>query len=245
MTRVGVDRVLRYAFELAADPAGAAPHLGHEEQRHLDLDALLGRAGGGDGRGLPRRPRRPVRTSTSSPPTSCSSPTRFDVVVASNLFGDILSDLGPACTGTIGIAPSANINPTRELPEPVRAGPRLRARHRRAGHRQPDRPDLVRLDDARPPRSPRGGGRRARARSRPCSREGPDCAPLTPDLGGHRHAPSSSGPRSPTTYEEQPDGRRDSPTGGCTPSVPQQARTGCACWCSRRPTAPAPACGPR
>jgi len=42
--------------------------------------------------------------------------------VASNLFGDILSDLGPACTGTIGIAPSANINPTRAWPslfEPV------------------------------------------------------------------------------------------------------------------------------
>jgi tartrate dehydrogenase/decarboxylase/D-malate dehydrogenase len=43
-------------------------------------------------------------------------------VVASNLFGDILSDLGPACTGTIGIAPSANLNPTRQWPslfEPV------------------------------------------------------------------------------------------------------------------------------
>jgi tartrate dehydrogenase/decarboxylase/D-malate dehydrogenase len=38
-------------------------------------------------------------------------PDWFDVVVASNLFLDILSDLGPACTGTIGIAPSANINP--------------------------------------------------------------------------------------------------------------------------------------
>jgi tartrate dehydrogenase/decarboxylase/D-malate dehydrogenase len=49
-------------------------------------------------------------------------PQVFDTVVASNLFGDILSDLGPACTGTIGIAPSANINPTREHPslfEPV------------------------------------------------------------------------------------------------------------------------------
>jgi tartrate dehydrogenase/decarboxylase / D-malate dehydrogenase len=49
-------------------------------------------------------------------------PQAFDVVVASNLFGDILSDLGPACTGTIGIAPSANINPTRAWPslfEPV------------------------------------------------------------------------------------------------------------------------------
>ena len=43
-------------------------------------------------------------------------PDWFDVVVASNLFGDILSDLGPACTGTIGIAPSANINPERQFP---------------------------------------------------------------------------------------------------------------------------------
>jgi tartrate dehydrogenase/decarboxylase/D-malate dehydrogenase len=49
-------------------------------------------------------------------------PEFFDVVVASNLFGDILSDLGPACTGTIGIAPSANLNPDRSWPslfEPV------------------------------------------------------------------------------------------------------------------------------
>ncbi len=50
------------------------------------------------------------------------NPDWFDVVVGSNLFGDILSDLGPACTGTIGIAPSANINPERDYPsmfEPV------------------------------------------------------------------------------------------------------------------------------
>jgi tartrate dehydrogenase/decarboxylase/D-malate dehydrogenase len=50
------------------------------------------------------------------------NPDRFDVVVASNLFGDILSDLGPACTGTIGLAPSANLNPERKFPslfEPV------------------------------------------------------------------------------------------------------------------------------
>ncbi len=49
-------------------------------------------------------------------------PDWFDVVVGSNLFGDILSDLGPACTGTIGIAPSGNINPERKFPsvfEPV------------------------------------------------------------------------------------------------------------------------------
>jgi tartrate dehydrogenase/decarboxylase/D-malate dehydrogenase len=49
-------------------------------------------------------------------------PDWFDVVVASNLFGDILSDLGPAIVGSIGIAPSANLNPDREFPsmfEPV------------------------------------------------------------------------------------------------------------------------------
>ncbi len=49
-------------------------------------------------------------------------PDRFDVIAATNLFGDILSDLGPATTGTIGIAPSANLNPERNFPslfEPV------------------------------------------------------------------------------------------------------------------------------
>ncbi len=49
-------------------------------------------------------------------------PERFDVIVASNLFGDILSDLTAAVAGSIGIAPSANLDPTREHPsmfEPV------------------------------------------------------------------------------------------------------------------------------
>ena len=49
-------------------------------------------------------------------------PWQFDMLVTTNLFGDILSDLGPACTGTIGIAPSANLNPERTTPslfEPV------------------------------------------------------------------------------------------------------------------------------
>jgi tartrate dehydrogenase/decarboxylase/D-malate dehydrogenase len=50
------------------------------------------------------------------------SPSRFSVVVGSNLFGDILSDLGPGVTGTIAVAPSGNINPERIYPsmfEPV------------------------------------------------------------------------------------------------------------------------------
>lgn len=120
-TRKGVDRILRYAFELAqsrpkkhltsatksngiaismpywdervAAMAPAYPEV-HWDQYHIDILAAR----------------------------FVLSPERFDVVVASNLFGDILSDLGPACTGTIGIAPSANLNPERDFPslfEPV------------------------------------------------------------------------------------------------------------------------------
>ena len=51
-----------------------------------------------------------------------TNPEWFDVVVGSNLFGDILSDLGPAVAGSIGIAPSGNINPEKNHPsmfEPV------------------------------------------------------------------------------------------------------------------------------
>ena len=60
-------------------------------------------------------------------------PDWFDVVVGSNLFGDILSDLGPAVAGSIGIAPSANINPERTYPsmfEPVHgSAPDIAGRH--------------------------------------------------------------------------------------------------------------------
>jgi tartrate dehydrogenase/decarboxylase/D-malate dehydrogenase len=58
-------------------------------------------------------------------------PDWFDVVVGSNLFGDILSDLGPAVAGSIGIAASANINPEKNLSVDVRAGAWLGAGHRR------------------------------------------------------------------------------------------------------------------
>ena len=83
------------------------------------------------------------------------NPHWFDVVVGSNLFGDILSDLGPAVTGTIGIAPGANINPEREFPsmfEPVHgSAPDI------AGHLQPHRRDLVGGHDAGAP-GPQGSG---------------------------------------------------------------------------------------
>jgi tartrate dehydrogenase/decarboxylase / D-malate dehydrogenase len=120
-TRRGTDRIIRYAFELArrlgrghvtsatksngifysmpfwderfAAIAAEYPDI-HADQYHIDILAA-----------------RFVMT-----------PERFSVVVGSNLFGDILSDLGPGVTGTIGVAPSANINPERTFPsmfEPV------------------------------------------------------------------------------------------------------------------------------
>ncbi len=121
MTRFGVDRVLRFAFDLATKRvrghvtsatksngiaitmpfwdsrveaiAAEYPTISHD-QYHIDILTAQ----------------------------FVMNPDRFDVVVASNLFGDILSDLGPACTGTIGVAPSANLNPDGIFPslfEPV------------------------------------------------------------------------------------------------------------------------------
>ena len=76
-------------------------------------------------------------------------PEKFDVVVASNLFGDIVSDLGPALTGSLGIAPSASLNPERKFPstfEPVHgSAPDIC----RQGDREPHRPDPLRGDDGR------------------------------------------------------------------------------------------------
>ena len=121
MTRTGVDRILRYAFELAA--GRDAGHLTSATKSN------------GISISMPYWDERVKETSLSFPQVSwdqfhidnlCAQlilrPDHFDVVVASNLFGDILSDLGPALTGTIGIAPSANINPEKRFPslfEPV------------------------------------------------------------------------------------------------------------------------------
>jgi len=121
MTRVGVDRVLRFAFELAR----ARP------KRHLTSATKSN----GIAITMPYWDERVAQMALEYPDVTMDKfhidiltahfvqrPDFFDVVVASNLFGDILSDLGPACTGTIGIAPSANLNPTRKFPslfEPV------------------------------------------------------------------------------------------------------------------------------
>ncbi|KAM0667202.1 hypothetical protein ACQRIU_005057 [Beauveria bassiana] len=121
MTRVGVDRVLRYAFELA------------QSRPRKKLTSAT--KSNGINTTMPYWDSRVVEMAKSFPNVHVDKyhidiltahfvqrPDMFDVIVASNLFGDILSDLGPACTGTIGIAPSANINPDGKFPslfEPV------------------------------------------------------------------------------------------------------------------------------
>jgi tartrate dehydrogenase/decarboxylase/D-malate dehydrogenase len=121
MTRHGTDRILRYAFDLAQ----ARP------RRHLTSatksNGIAITMPWWDGRVEEMAKAYPdVRTDKYHIDILTAqfvmNPDRFDVVVASNLFGDILSDLGPACTGTIGIAPCGNINPDRSIPsvfEPV------------------------------------------------------------------------------------------------------------------------------
>jgi tartrate dehydrogenase/decarboxylase/D-malate dehydrogenase len=120
-SRQGVDRVLKFAFELAQK----------RPKKHLTSATKSN----GISITMPYWDERVALMAAKYPGVRVDKfhidiltahfvqhPDWFDVVVASNLFGDILSDLGPACTGTIGIAPSANLNPDRTHPslfEPV------------------------------------------------------------------------------------------------------------------------------
>ncbi|WP_299820406.1 tartrate dehydrogenase [uncultured Jannaschia sp.] len=120
MTRHGVDRILRYAFDLAEKRSGRLTSATKSNGISITM---------------PYWDERVAAMAESYPDVTVDKyhidiltalfvlhPDRFDVVVASNLFGDILSDLGPACTGTIGIAPSGNVNPEHSFPslfEPV------------------------------------------------------------------------------------------------------------------------------
>jgi tartrate dehydrogenase/decarboxylase/D-malate dehydrogenase len=120
-SRFGTDRVLKYAYELAAS----------RPRKHLTVatksNGIAISMPWWDGRADAMNAAYPqVKIDKQHIDILCArfvlQPQRFDVVVASNLFGDILSDLGPACTGTIGLAPSANLNPERKFPslfEPV------------------------------------------------------------------------------------------------------------------------------
>jgi tartrate dehydrogenase/decarboxylase/D-malate dehydrogenase len=120
-TKRGTDRVLRYAFDLARS---------RPRKRLTSATKSNGII-----HTMPYWDERVKAIANEYPEVSVDSyhidilcahfvrfPERFDVVVGSNLFGDILSDLGPATTGTIAIAPGANLNPERKHPsmfEPV------------------------------------------------------------------------------------------------------------------------------
>ena len=120
MSRVGVDRILRFAFDLAKKRGGHLTSATKSNGISITMPYW-------DERVEAMAERYPGVTVDKYHIDILTAlfvlhPDRFDVVVASNLFGDILSDLGPACTGTIGIAPSGNINPERRFPslfEPV------------------------------------------------------------------------------------------------------------------------------
>ena len=120
-TRHGADRVLRFAFEAAR--ARARKHLTVATKSNgiaISMPWWDGRADA-VGRDYPDVTVDKQHIDILSA-RFVLQPQRFDVVVASNLFGDILSDLGPATAGTIGLAPSANLNPERRFPslfEPV------------------------------------------------------------------------------------------------------------------------------
>ncbi|HKE40509.1 MAG TPA: tartrate dehydrogenase [Casimicrobiaceae bacterium] len=120
-TRKGVDRILKFAFELASTrPAKHVTSATKSNGISITMPYW-------DERFRAMAERYPSIRSDQYHIDILSAhfvqrPERFDVVVGSNLFGDILSDLGPAVCGTIGIAPSANINPERAFPstfEPV------------------------------------------------------------------------------------------------------------------------------
>jgi tartrate dehydrogenase/decarboxylase / D-malate dehydrogenase len=121
MTRTGVDRILKYAFDLAQRRGrkkltSATKSNGISITMHYWDERVEAMAGNYPDVTWDKYH---IDILTAH---FVLNPDKFDVVVASNLFGDILSDLGPACTGTIGIAPSGNINPDRKFPslfEPV------------------------------------------------------------------------------------------------------------------------------
>ncbi|KAF1980270.1 D-malate dehydrogenase [Bimuria novae-zelandiae CBS 107.79] len=121
MTRVGVDRVLKYALELASSRpkkhlTSATKSNGISITMPYWDDRLQKLQGGYEDLKIDKFH---IDILTA---WLVLRPEQFDVIVGSNLFGDILSDLGPACAGTIGIAPSANLNPDGKFPslfEPV------------------------------------------------------------------------------------------------------------------------------
>ncbi|MFE7243860.1 tartrate dehydrogenase [Streptomyces sp. NPDC057580] len=119
-TRAGVTRVLDYAFDLSAQRGGKVTSA-------TKSNGIVHTMPFWDELVAERAAAHPTVTWDQEHIDALAAkfvldPARFDVVVGSNLFGDILSDLAAAVAGSIGIAPAANLNPEREFPsmfEPV------------------------------------------------------------------------------------------------------------------------------
>ena len=117
-----------------------------------------------------------------------ASPERFDVIVTTNMFGDIITDLGAVLQGGMGLAASGNLNPERTLSEHVRAGARLGPRHRGQRDGQPAGGDPVGGDDAGSLEAAAGAERVREAVRAVLVRS----AVRTPDLGGLPAQPTSA-----------------------------------------------------
>ena len=181
-TRIGTDRILKFAFELAQSRSkkhltsatksnGIAITMPYWDER---VEAMAKKYAD------VRMDKYHIDILTAQ---FVMNPDRFDVVVASNLFGDILSDLGPACTGTIAVAPSGSINPEGLYPslfEPVHGSA----------------PDIFGQNIANPIGQIWSGsmmldhlgypaaGKAIFSAIKKVLAAGPGHAPLTPDLGG-------------------------------------------------------------
>ena len=121
-----------------------------------------------------------------------TSPERFDVIVTTNMFGDIITDLGAVLQGGMGLAASGNLNPERDISQHVRADPRFGPRHRRQRGGQSAGGDPVGRDDARSS-GPASGAERIRAavRKRADVRLAPDSRSAA---GTHRNRPGRLAP---------------------------------------------------
>ena len=177
-TRRGVDRILRYAYELRQPPAEEASDLGDQVERHRDYDAVLGRARQSDGGAVPDSAHRPVPHrhpdgALRAAPGLVRRRRRLESLRRHPLRP------GPGLHRNDRHRALRQPQSRARVPLDVRAGARLGAGHRRQAHRQPDRSDLVGRDDARPPRPPGAAHSVVRAIETVLT-----SGPRTPDIGG-------------------------------------------------------------
>ena len=168
-TRHGISRIARYAFELAAKRPRrelASATKSNALQHSMVLwDTVVDEVR----KDYPNVSFKKYHVDALAA-RMVTHPQTLDVIVASNLFGDILTDLGAAISGSLGLAASGNINPEAEVPVDVRADSRLGARHQGEGDRESNRRHLGRRAHARSSRRTPSARHDRRRRLRRCCR---------------------------------------------------------------------------